>query len=168
MANHNFYPLACPNQLGTLLLTPCPGTLSTSVAASLQDLYAVGASAVITLMTAEEMARHKVAQIEAECAALGMEWFHFPVEDEAAPGDDFARAWQRQRARVHQHLQNNNAVVIHCKGGSGRTGVVAAQILMERGVGQAQAVAQVKALRPNAFTHAVQVDYIDNLAAELQ
>lgn len=167
MTTHTFFPLACPKQQGTLLLTPCPGTLTADLQTSLADLQSAGATALITLMTAPEMANNKVEQMGELCAELGLEWFHFAIEDEGAPDDEFAASWQQAKARVHQHLDSHRAVAIHCKGGSGRTGVVAAQILLERGLAKEEAIAQVKALRPKAFAHAVQVDYIDVLAARL-
>src|SRR5690606_17421453 len=101
------------------------------------------------------------------CLAAGLVWFHLPVEDEGAPTEEFAKAWPLVRTDVHKRLDNNEAIAIHCKGGSGRTGVVGAQILMERGVSMQGAIDQVKALRPSAFSHAVQVDYMAQLAKQL-
>jgi protein-tyrosine phosphatase len=52
---------------------------------------------------------------------------------------------------------------VHCKGGSGRTGLMAAQILVERGYAKEDALAVVKALRPNALSLAVHQDYLARL-----
>lgn len=164
MPQHPFYPLACASQQGSLLLTPCPGTLASDLESSLQELKAAGATALITLMTRPEMNKNQVAHLEDQCTAAGLAWFHLPVEDEGAPTDAFATAWQQVRAEIHKRLDNNESIAIHCKGGSGRTGVVAAQILMERGAELQETVDRVKALRPNAFVHPVQVDYITQLA----
>lgn len=167
MPQHPYYPLACPNEQGSLLLTPCPGTLERDLGRALQDLKAAGATAVVTLMTAREMSKNQVEGMQEQCLAAGVAWFHLPVEDEGAPSEEFAQVWKRVGADVHKRLDNNEAIAIHCKGGSGRTGVVAAQILMERGAAMHKAVDQVKVLRPNAFSHAVQVDYIAQLADAL-
>lgn len=165
---HPFFALACPNERGSLLLTPCPGTLGSDLESSLRELQAAGATAVVTLMTRPEMVTHRVQNMESQCSASGLAWFHLPVEDEGAPSEEFAEVWKRVRADIHARLDRNEAIVIHCKGGSGRTGVVAAQILMERGVSMKDAVDQVRALRPNAFAHAVQVYYITELAKKVQ
>lgn len=113
------------------------------------------------------MSTNRVEDLGQQCAALDLDWYHLPVEDEGAPTEYFAESWQQVRADIHTRLDNNQAIVIHCKGGSGRTGVIAAQILMERGVSMHEAMEQVKALRPNAFTHAVHVKYIVQLANKL-
>lgn len=167
MPRHPFYPLACPNQQGSLLLTPCPGTSESDLVSSLQDLKAAGAIALITLMTRPEMSKNQVERLETQCLAAGLAWFHLPMDDEGAPTEEFAAAWQQVRADIHKRLDNDETIAIHCKGGSGRTGLVAAQILMERGAQMQEAVDQVKALRPNAFSHAVQVDYISQLVNKL-
>lgn len=164
MQQHPYFPLECPGQRGTLLLTPCPGSLEVSLDQALRELKAAGATAVISLMTQPEMAKHRVERMPTQCAAVGLEWFHLPVEDEGAPTDAFVKAWPAVSARVHECLDAGNSVAVHCKGGSGRTGVVAAHILIERGVPANEAMGQIKVLRPNAFVHPVQVDYVLGLA----
>lgn len=60
-------------------------------------------------------------------------------------------------------LDRGGVLAIHCKGGSGRTGLIAARILMARGVEREAAVAAVQALRPNAISHPVHRDWIELL-----
>lgn len=164
MSHHPIFPLACPNDRGVLLLTPCPGTKNTSLEASLVDLKAAGATSVLTLMTAQELSLNKTDHLQSCCRDQGLSWFHLPVEDEGAPSNAFIVAWKQYRSEIHKRLDNNEGVVIHCKGGSGRTGIVAAQILMERGVPKDEAISNIKVLRPNAFSHTVQLEYINQLA----
>lgn len=160
MLQHPIYPLNCPNNKGQLLLTPCPGTVNESLGASLQALKRKGAAAIITLMTTADLAEHKVEALGHTCETLGLEWFHLPIEDESVPSANTEQCWLNARKRIHQYLNENKAVVVHCKGGSGRTGILAATILLERGVDVNSAIDQIKALRPKAFSHSVQVDYI--------
>tara|TARA_R100001244_G_scaffold44516_3_gene40418 strand:+ start:18290 stop:18955 length:666 start_codon:yes stop_codon:yes gene_type:complete len=51
-------------------------------------------------------------------------------------------------------------IAIHCKGGSGRTGLIATQLLIECGVPLREAISQVQALRPRALQHPAHVQYI--------
>jgi protein-tyrosine phosphatase len=51
-------------------------------------------------------------------------------------------------------------------GGSGRTGLLAAHILLERGWDLDTIKARVQALRPGAFTKPVQIDYVGQLVAK--
>lgn len=164
MAQHPLFPLPLPNHAGGLLLTPCPGTLQAGLEQSLQQLQGAGATAVVTLMTEAELHQHQVGRLAQLCRSAGLQWFHLPVDDEGTPEDRFAGEWTVVGPQLHQRLDQGEWIAIHCKGGSGRTGILAAQILIERGVQVLQAVQQVKALRPNAFIHAVQRDYIEQFA----
>lgn len=164
MSHHPYSELTVPGVKGALLLTPCPGTQSVPLNAALADLQAAGARALLTLMTTEELEQNQVTQLAERCQAAGIEWFHLPVEDDSAPADAFEQGWQQARARVMQLLDNDQAVAVHCKGGSGRTGLIVAQILAERGVPVDEAVRQVQALRPRALQLPVHVDYIQRLS----
>jgi protein-tyrosine phosphatase len=148
---------------GGLILTPCPGTKGVPPGPALEQLKGAGADAVITLMPEDEMASNAVADLGELCAAAGLQWFHLPIADDHPPANDFAAAWQAQRSAVHQLLDTGGKTAIHCKGGSGRTGLMAAQILIERGRSKDEARAAVKALRPNALSLAVHQDYLSGL-----
>lgn len=49
---------------------------------------------------------------------------------------------------------------IHCKGGSGRTGLIAAVLRLQQGLSLEEATRQVQALRPKALQHPVHVRWI--------
>ncbi|EMY8516756.1 dual specificity protein phosphatase family protein, partial [Vibrio cholerae] len=54
-------------------------------------------------------------------------------------------------------------VALHCMGGSGRTGLLAAHLLLEKGWPLESIITQVQALRPGAFTKEVQVQYVHQI-----
>ncbi len=51
-------------------------------------------------------------------------------------------------------------MAIHCRGGSGRTGFMAAVILRELGIDEVQATALVKGLRPNSLKLPAHTEYL--------
>ncbi|MNG41112.1 Dual specificity phosphatase, catalytic domain [compost metagenome] len=59
------------------------------------------------------------------------------------------------------------SIAIHCKGGSGRTGLFAARLMIECGIPVHEAIAQVQALRPRAIQNPAHVSYINQFTNTL-
>ena len=156
---YDILPLAAG---GGLIFTPCPGTKGVGLEESLAQLKRAGAQAVISLTPSAEMARLEVEALPLACRDQDLDWFHLPIEDDSAPAAGFARAWAAGRGPVHAILDRRGLVAIHCKGGSGRTGLMAAIILLERGVGRERATALVQGLRPKALRLQVHQDCLQN------
>lgn len=163
---HPYDILGVPGGHGRLIFTPCPGTKGSSLASALDALQAAGAAALITLMPESELHQNQAGELPGLCAARNLEWFHLPVADEQVPLDDFADAWTQARERIQALLDAGRSVAIHCKGGSGRTGLIAARLLIDRGLPRADAVALVQALRPKAIQHPAHVAWLAQFDAE--
>ncbi len=159
---YDLLPIDSPAAAG-LIFTPCPGTKGTSIAEALATLQQAGAAALISLNPMSELESLQVADLGAQVNANGLQWFHCPIEDDHAPLADFAAAWQEAGPRVHQLLDAGKTVAIHCKGGSGRTGLMAAQILLERGKSKDTVKSTVQALRPFALTLEPHIQYFNRL-----
>lgn len=160
MQQHPYSVLPLAQLKGQLIFTPCPGTKGTRPFEALQTLKDAGASALLTLMPTEELLQNEVDLLPEECQLLGIEWFHLPVADEQAPGEAFKAAWEQHHQRIKQLLTEGKTIAIHCKGGSGRTGLIAAQILIECGVPFDEAISEVQSLRPRAIQHPAHIEYI--------
>ncbi|CAM3137944.1 cyclin-dependent kinase inhibitor 3 family protein [Vibrio neptunius] len=151
---------------GALVLTPCPGTKGVDLEASLVQLKEQGVEAIVTALDNTELESKGVAQLGEAAEKLGMQWFQIEIEDDCAPGDDFAAKWQQASSALHQVVDNGGKVAMHCMGGSGRTGLLAAHLLLEKQWPLSDIIKEVQALRPGAFTKPVQVDYINVAAAK--
>lgn len=150
-----------------LIFTPCPGTKEVDLQSSLEQLAAAGASAILTLMPREEMLRNAVSDMPELCAQLDLQWFHLPIEDDHAPEQLFYDAWQLAKTKIHALLDTGKSLAIHCKGGTGRTGMVAAQILLERGIPLDEVIARVRSIRPNALQIPAHQVYIQQVAHDI-
>ncbi|HEY6528918.1 MAG TPA: hypothetical protein VIZ65_09515 [Cellvibrionaceae bacterium] len=150
-----------------LILTPCPGTKGVNLYESLQQLVAAGATAILTLMPKDEMQRNEVNNLPKLSAQLGLQWFHLPIEDDHAPGPLFEDPWRLDKTDIDALLDAGKTIAIHCKGGTGRTGLVAVRILLERGVKLDDAITRVRAIRSNALRIPIQLDYIASVALQV-
>lgn len=147
-----------------LIFTPCPGTQEASLDEALASLQAAGATALITVMPEAELAANAAQDLGARCAAMGLHWFPLPVADDSTPGADFEAAWAQSRADIRQRLDVGERLAIHCKGGSGRTGLIAAVLLLQQGLPLEEVTRQVQALRPKALQHPLHVSWIEQFA----
>lgn len=143
-----------------IILTPCPGTKDADLDTSLNEIKATGAEAILTFMTQAELDKNNLSHIGQSIKAKGMSWFHLPIEDDAAPEAPFTEAWKSAGPAVHRLIEKGKTIAVHCKGGTGRTGLIAAQILLERGEEMQSLMKRIQKLRPNAFTHACHRDYL--------
>ncbi len=161
---HPTWSLATGQKEAALILTPCPGTKGVELAQSLEQLKAQGVKAIVTAINDEEMKSKGVCELGSLTQELGMAWHHIVIEDDQAPGEGFAANWQQASTSLQALLANGEKVALHCMGGSGRTGLLAAHLLLEQDWPLDKIMSEVQALRPGAFTKAVQQDYIQSVA----
>ena len=160
---------------GMLGLTFCPGKVQPFALTGswLRDLYIDcdrlvewGASSVITLMEQHELKELSVELLPEALAARNIAWRHLPIEDIGVPDEAFVRRWKSECARLHAALSNGERVVLHCKGGLGRTGLVAAMICIERGLDAASAIAHVREVRKGAIETRRQEGFVHDWALQ--
>ncbi len=154
---------------GDIGLTFCPGkydahamTGAWSRALGL-DLGAIRdwpAHALLTLMEAHELDLLRVPTLGEEALGLGLEWTHLPIVDGSIPSAAFESQWADAAERLLGHLEAGSNVVIHCRGGLGRTGLLAGMLLVDLGVEPGEALRQVRAVRPAAVETEEQEQYL--------
>jgi protein-tyrosine phosphatase len=113
------------------------GDLDANIAA----LATQGIQQVVSLLEIEE-ARKLGLQREAELVGQhSMRFRSLPIADMGLPGsvDEFARL-SRQ---LHCEIESGSNCLIHCRGGIGRSGLLAAAVLLHGGMGVQQALAEV-------------------------
>ncbi|WP_432762096.1 ADP-ribosylglycohydrolase family protein [Seohaeicola sp. SP36] len=141
-----------------------PGAMSGSWQRDLGlDLDAVstwGAVAVLTLIEDHELATLKVTDMGAQVRARHMDWFNLPIPDVSVPDAAFEQQWKTVGPDLMNRLRAGFDVLVHCKGGLGRAGTIAARLMVELGVAPAEAVKAVRSVRPGAIETSAQLDYV--------
>ena len=118
------------------------------------DLDAIsvwGAKLVLTLMESAELTALKVPHLGKEIQNRGLEWRHLPIADFSIPGDAFEQEWLTQGREICALLRNGDDVLVHCKGGLGRAGMIAARLLVELGMNSDEAIHSVRSARKGAI-----------------
>lgn len=117
----------------------------------LDAIAAWNACALVTLVEEHELALLAVTGLGQKVTSRHMDWFHLPVRDVSVPGEAFERAWDEVGADLRARLRSGGKVLVHCRGGLGRAGMVAARLLIELGEEPARAIERVRAARPGAI-----------------
>jgi atypical dual specificity phosphatase len=124
---------------------------------ALRDLHAQGVRHLVCL---EETVTYPVAAAREE----GLAHYHFPTPDMAPPTQnqlvDLCRT-------LEPGLRANEGVVLHCKGGLGRTGTALAAILVWFGDSAEAAIARVRAAKPLAIQTPAQQRSISEFAERI-
>ena len=128
--------------------------------ARLRLLKRDGVSAVVTLVGAREMAMLGMADLGDRVRALGMQWLHLPIADFAAPESAFETGWAGAAPGLRATLSGGGRVFVHCRMGLGRTGTVAARLLVELGMDPPRAIEAVRAARPGAVETEAQEKHV--------
>lgn len=156
---------------GILGLTFCPGKQDTGMDGTnwrrdldtdLQAIAAWGASRVVSIIQHDELEILGVPQIGSKVLERGMQWHHLPVPDQSIPNQDrFPPLWANLTKILQSELSAGKKVLLHCRGGLGRTGLVAALLLMDLGSCARDAIAAVRAARsPRAIETREQEKYV--------
>jgi protein-tyrosine phosphatase len=109
-----------------------------------------GAVLVLSMTLAGEMAAKGAGNLRQALAVRDIAWRGFPIMDYGAPTDGEG-AWPGLSADIAAVLDAGGAVLLHCAGGKGRSGMVAARVLAERGLLPGVAIAAVRQVRPGAI-----------------
>ena len=158
------------NGQGRIGITLCPGKTDPAAMAGPvdrdlpTDLDAIrdwGATAVVSLITDEEIDYLGVSDVEKEVLDRHMEWWHTPIPDGEAPRPDFEREWAVAGEAIRDRLRLGFDVLVHCKGGLGRAGTIAARLLVELGADPNDAIQRVRGARsPHAIETTCQEEHV--------
>ncbi|GAB6041382.1 cyclin-dependent kinase inhibitor 3 family protein [Endothiovibrio diazotrophicus] len=145
---------------GRIGITFCPGkhdhfahtgAWERDLGTDLDAIAAWGAKLVLTLVEPVELTALKVPQLGQEVQNRGIAWRHLPIPDYSAPSDEFEAQWVTRGQEIRDMLRNGEDVVVHCKGGLGRAGMIAARLLAELGMEPNEAIRAVRRARKGAI-----------------
>ena len=89
-----------------------------------------------------------------------LKWIHLPIVDLKPPEYKFINKWQMTKALLKNDLIDGKNIVLHCMGGKGRSGTIAAILLIEFGENNKEAIKIVRKNRKGAIETKEQEDYI--------
>ena len=103
--------------------------------------------AVLSMTGQAEMKMLGSADIPDDLRNANIQWLHFPVDDfQAAPADREV-LWIPISQTLHRVLNDGGRVIVHCRGGCGRTGMAVLRLMVEAGEDGENALARLRTVR---------------------
>jgi protein-tyrosine phosphatase len=118
------------------------------------------ASRVLTLLDRQELAN--VGRIDLAARRAGLSWSHFPIPDVGVPAS--LAETSRRVSTIVRDLEAGRTTIVHCRAGLGRSGTIAACVLVAAGTAPDKAIAAVRAARPGAIESPAQAVFVREFA----
>ncbi len=109
----------------------------------LKELYSEGFRTIISLLDESEQLPHYDLD---EAEAIGFDQVSIPIRDFTAPTQNQLSQFLNA---VNQALEKGK-IIMHCEGGSGRTGTMGAAYWIKKGLSATEAIGRVRKSRPHA------------------
>lgn len=100
---------------------------------------------VVSLLEESEVRELGLADEKAACETAGLEFLSFPIKDRGLPCD--AQAVSEFSKWAHTRITQGSGLVFHCRAGIGRSGMMAASVLLHAGFTVREAFARISAAR---------------------
>ena len=134
---------------GRLGICRLPG-LSGDLASDVRAIVDWKPRIVVSMTEQAEMDRYGGGNLATLLAGASIKWRHLPIRDYGEPQGASQDAWPKLAAHLHEVLDEAGAVLLHCRGGLGRSGMIALRLLVERGEDANSALARLRSARPHA------------------
>lgn len=158
--------VSVPGVAGIVGLTLCPGKKDRAggwdrdLDTDLARIRGWGAAVLVTLVEECELGWLDVVDIGTAVARHGMAWRHLPIHDGDVPDAGFEGEWTRVGTELRSIVRSGGRVLVHCRGGLGRAGMISARLLVELGMDPGVAIVAIRRARPGAIETREQEDHV--------
>jgi protein-tyrosine phosphatase len=157
---------------GKIAMTHCPGRNTVDargrqwqrqLSDDLAAIHSANISTVVSLISLSEMKKLGVPDLPTQVVQHQLQWLQLVIEDFGTPDLNALESWQQIKENVLAALARRETVLLHCAAGLGRTGMMAACLLVACGQTPAAAIAQVRAARPGTIETEAQAAFIQDV-----
>ncbi|MCB4456658.1 protein-tyrosine phosphatase family protein [Leisingera sp. McT4-56] len=143
---------------GILALCRLPGGEG-DYRSDLIQIYQWRPGLVISMTTEAEHVAAGVPRLGVDIQSMASRWIHLPVPDFQVPPPGVNAKWAAASKSARQALAGGGRVLVHCRGGCGRSGMAVMRLMIECGEDPAQALARLRSVRPCAVETDEQLDW---------
>lgn len=130
-------------------ISPLPGR-SGALETDLRTIIEWAPDLVISLTEQSEMDAMDAGNLGSLLTEHKISWAHMPIVDFGTPEDSDRIRWSELGERIGSILDAGGRVLVHCKGGRGRSGMIVLRMMIERGESPDNALKRLRAVRAGA------------------
>lgn len=105
---------------------------------------------LVTLLTDDELRDLGIANLADALDVHGVERLRLAIRDGSVPGPNQVDEAMALLRAITKRLRDGRTVVVHCRAGQGRSGMIAATVLAALGSAPSEAVERVRRIQPRA------------------
>lgn len=133
-----------------------------SLVSDINALEQAGINRIVCLQTSKESSSLGLADEETVCTDIGMGFTRFAIEDFGIPGQEPLTALIDS---LYTDIVKGKKILVHCKGGIGRSGLICCCVLVKSGMTAEDAIRQVSLNRQHPVPETTeQVEMINKYA----
>lgn len=106
---------------------------------------------VVVTLTAEDEFPNMAISLPQQFLQTPYDWLHMPITDFSIPDSESHGLWAETLAQLHKVLNKSGRILIHCKGGNGRSGMLLLKLLCLQGEDGDTALQRIRAVRGGAI-----------------
>ena len=131
-------------------MSPLPG-LTGDFLADVEKIFNWNPTTILSLTPKKEMEDLGASDFVSMIAKERIPWVHFPIKDFSIVDQQQEVLWEKISKNINLQINNGNRILVHCRGGCGRTGMIVLRFMIEFGEDPEKALERLRAIRPCAI-----------------
>lgn len=131
-----------------------------ALAATLDSPALLGSAVLIALAETHELPDDHWRHLQDALDQRHRRLEQLPIEDFSVPDAAFLKEWQIRSPQYHDILDQGGTIGVTCHYGAGRSGTIAAYLMIERGARPDEAIACVRQVFPESIESSRQFDWL--------
>lgn len=118
---------------------------------------------LVVLVESEELPDGAFDLLRHACASRHLELVHLPIADYHTPDGVFEAGWAKIANKVENIFQSHKTLALSCHYGAGRSGMMAAKLLIDQGLSAPNAIARLRQGFPESIESDVQLEWLGSI-----
>ncbi len=131
-------------------MSPLPG-LTGDFLADVEKIFNWNPTTILTLTPKKEMEDLGASDFVSMIAKERIPWVHFPIKDFSIVDQQQEVLWEKISKNIILQINDGNRILVHCRGGCGRTGMIVLRFLIQFGEDPEKALERLRVIRPCAI-----------------